>query len=634
MLHRYLPTAARALVFAALAVAWIAAPLATRAADDDATLASGLRALVAHADAASAALTRGDVAAARAAYKQFDDGWFDIEDGVSARSRDQYRAIERAMDDVNFGLRPDQPDVAAVQADLATLKERVLTFVGTLNEAPAAAPPAAAPAVAPATAPASGAEAAARDAVRPLAAHVDAALSLLNAGDVAGAQREFATFDAGWLDVEDGIRPVSRAHYREIERAMGDARVALNAQPADVAGARDGLQRLQAVNAAFLAGAPVPGGADAAADTPTVANATPATLVDLLDKTLAALDRGDVAAARTELRTFQEVWLDVEGLVMARSREVYVSSENRTAEAAALLNSEPPNVAAARDVLSAMRTDLVPVAEAGSSYSMWDAAIILFREGFEALLVVAALVAFLQRSGNADKRRWIWAGGAAGVAASIVVAFVAQAVLNRAAANVSRELMEGVIGLFAAAMLLYVGYWLHSKASLAGWQEYIRAQSTAALQRNSLFGLAFIAFLAVFREGAETVLFYVGIAPSISTHDLVAGLGIGAGGLVVLATVMLVGGVRLPVRPFFLAATILIYYLCLKFVGTGIHSLQVAGIAPATPAPWVPASDFFGIFPTWQTTVAQVAVLVLILGWELAPRLLQHRATPAAARQG
>jgi high-affinity iron transporter len=183
-------------------------------------------------------------------------------------------------------------------------------------------------------------------------------------------------------------------------------------------------------------------------------------------------------------------------------------------------------------------------------------------------------------------------------------------------------------------MLLYVGYWLHSKASLAGWQEYIRAQSTAALQRNSLFGLAFIAFLAVFREGAETVLFYVGIAPSISTHDLVAGLGIGAGGLVVLATVMLVGGVRLPVRPFFLAATILIYYLCLKFVGTGIHSLQVAGIAPATPAPWVPASDFFGIFPTWQTTVAQVAVLVLILGWELAPRLLQHRATPAAARQG
>jgi high-affinity iron transporter len=88
------------------------------------------------------------------------------------------------------------------------------------------------------------------------------------------------------------------------------------------------------------------------------------------------------------------------------------------------------------------------------------------------------------------------------------------------------------------------------------------------------------------------------------------------------------------VRPFFIAASILIYYLCLKFVGTGIHALQVAGIVRATPATWVPASDLFGIFPTWETTLAQAAVLVLILAWELAPRLLQQRSVPAAARQG
>jgi high-affinity iron transporter len=323
------------------------------------------------------------------------------------------------------------------------------------------------------------------------------------------------------------------------------------------------------------------------------------------------------------------VWLDVEGLVKGRSQAVYTSTENRTAEAAAFLNGQPPNVVGARDAVQAMRADLVPVVDAGSHYGIWDAAIILFREGFEALLVVAALVAFLQRSGNSDKRRWIWAGGFAGIAASIVVAFIAQAVLNRATANVSREVLEGATGLVAAAMLLYVGYWLHSKASLAGWQEYIRAQSTAALQRNSLFGLTFIAFLAVFREGAETVLFYVGIAPSISAADLLVGLGIGAAGLVILAAVMLLGGVRLPVRPFFLVATILIYYLCIKFVGTGIHSLQVADVLPATPAAWVPASDVFGIFPTWETTLPQLAVLLLILAWELASRVPKHRTAPA-----
>src|SRR5262249_54666894 len=231
----------------------------------------------------------------------------------------------------------------------------------------------------------------------------------------------------------------------------------------DRAGAASALGRLQAVNAAFLAGAPLPEG-DSAGAAP-VENATPATLIGLIDNTLAALDRGDVAAAPDQLPTFQEVWLDVEGLVMARSRSVYVSSENRTAEAAAALNSTPPDVAGARAALTAMRADLVPVVEAGNRYGVWDAAIILFREGFEALLVIAALIAFLQRSGNGDKRGWIWAGGLAGIAASLVVAAVAQLVLNRAAANVSRELIEGVTGLVAAAMLLYMGYWLHSKAS-------------------------------------------------------------------------------------------------------------------------------------------------------------------------
>ncbi len=599
--------------------------LPVSAADDDAALASGLQALVAHADAASAALARGDVAAARAAYAQFDSGWFDIEDGVRERSRDAYRAIERAMDDVQFGLRPDQPEVPAVQADLAALRQQVMAFVATLGGGAAT--------TAPTSAPAEDTGAAAREALRPWAARVDAALGGLAAGDVAGANREFDAFEAAWPDIEDGIRPVSRAHYREIEHAMGNARAAFKATPVDVATARAALERLSAVNAAFLAGAPVPGEAEAGAAAPTIANPTPGTLVELLDRVTAALDRGDVAAARTELRTFQEVWLDVEGLVKARSAATYTATENRTAEAAAALNRQPPDTATARAVVAAMRADLAPIAAAGASYGMWDAAIILFREGFEALLVVAALVAFLQRSGNADKRRWIWAGGAAGIAASVVVAILAQLVLNRAAANVSREVIEGVTGLVAAAMLLYVGYWLHSKASLAGWQEYIRARSTAALKRNSLVGLAFIAFLAVFREGAETVLFYVGIAPSISTADLLAGLGVGAGGLVVLAAVMMIGGVRLPVRPFFLAATVLIYYLCIKFVGTGIHALQVSGVAPATPAPWVPSSDLFGVFPTWETTLAQLGVLVIILGWELAPRLLRQSSAPAAARQ-
>jgi len=582
------------------------------AADDDATLAAGLQTLVMHADAAAAALGRGDAAGARAAYAQFDDLWFDIEDGVRDRSRDDYRAIERAMDDVKYALRAEPPDVASAQSNLTTLRERVLQFAATLDAS--AATVGGAPA-----APTDDATIAAREGLRPWAPRIDAALDRLDAGDLAGAQAELTAFRDAWPNIEDPIRAASRPHYREIERAMGDAQAALTTQPPDRAEAKAALEHLRAVNAAFLVGAPLPD--DGTPAVPAIGNPTPATLLPLLDQAIAALDRGDLPAARAELRTFQEVWLDVETLVMARSRAVYTSTENRAAEATAALNSTPPQPDAARATLVAMRADLVPIVEAGNHYGIWDAAIILFREGFEALLVIAALVAFLQRSGNADKRGWIWGGGAAGIAASLVVAATAQVVLSRAAANVGREAIEGFTGILAAAMLLYMGYWLHSKASLASWHQYIHTRGTEALKKNSLLGLALIAFLAVFREGAETVLFYVGIAPSISFTDLMLGLGLGLAGLAVLAALMLGLGVRVPIRPFFLAATLLIYYLCIKFVGTGIHALQVAGLLPATPAPYLPSVEFFGLFPTWETTIAQLLVLLIILAITLAPSL-------------
>ncbi len=585
------------------------------AADDDTALAAGLQALAAHAEAAAAALAQGDVAGARAAYQAFDAGWEDLEDGVRARSRDAYRAIEQAMDDAQFSLRASDADTSAAQAALATLRERVLAFAATLGAAPAPGP-----GLADADA------AAARAALRPWAARVDEAVARLAAGDVTGAEAAFEAFRQAWPSIEDGIRPVSRAHYREIERAMSEARAAFGGRPVDTATAAAALQRLQAVNAAFLAGEPVPGG-DVAAAAPVEGASTPATLIALLDRALAALAANDLPTAQATVRQFQEAWLDVEGMVLARSPAVYTSTENQMAEATALLNRG--DAAGAQRVLGRMRADLVPIVEAGSQYGVGDAAIILFREGLEALLVVAALLAFLQRAGNADKRGWIWGGAAAGVGASLAVAVVAQLILARAAANVGREVIEGFTGLVAAGMLLYVGHWLHSKASLGAWQHYIHERGRAALRRNSLFGLALIAFLAVFREGAETVLFYIGIASSITLSDLLLGLGLGAAALALLAVLMLVVGVRVPVRPFFLGATVLIYYLCLKFAGAGVHALQVAGVVHTTPAPSLPAWDFIGMFPTWETALVQLVVLAVIVGSAFLPRLAQQRVQPA-----
>jgi high-affinity iron transporter len=128
-----------------------------------------------------------------------------------------------------------------------------------------------------------------------------------------------------------------------------------------------------------------------------------------------------------------------------------------------------------------------------------------------------------------------------------------------------------------------------------------------------MVGLAVLAFLAVFREGAETAVFYLGMAPAIALRDLLLGVGLGVVVLVIAAVLMLVVGVKLPLRPFFRMAGLLVYYLGFKFVGTGLHSLQIAGVIPSTPIPGLglnPFFEFFGIYATWQTLLPQLALLL------------------------
>ncbi len=143
-------------------------------------------------------------------------------------------------------------------------------------------------------------------------------------------------------------------------------------------------------------------------------------------------------------------------------------------------------------------------------------------------------------------------------------------------------------------------------------------------------GLALLAFLAVFREGAETTVFYLGMAPAIAPRDLLLGIGVGIAILIVAAVLMLALGVKLPVRPFFRVAGLLVYYLGFKFVGAGLHSLQVAGVIPGTPIAGLssnPIFEFFGIYPTWQTLLPQLALLLGALAVWVLLRVSERRAS-------
>ncbi len=513
--------------------------------------------------------------------------WSQIEPSVARTNTGEHAKIVSALDELRVampGLRaPASPVPAERVASLAkTIHEELREAVGART----------------------GVAAAGANELKALLKHLDEARDALRAGNVAAAKAAYHEFQSGWGAIEDGIRARDRDAYRRIEDRMSAVTDALvTPDRPDVGRADAAVAVLDETIDDALPG--IAAGTGNQGSTATFASAQAH-----LDAALAALDRSDDVSARAEIVAFRNEWTDIEGVVKARSNSAYGAIENDTAAALSRLARRPADVAGAREAVSRIRTEIDPFVQSSGTYGVFDAAIILLREGFEALLVVAALLAFLVKSGNGDKRVWIWAGGGVGIAASVVVAVIVNVVFAASTSvGVNREILEGVTGLVAAAMLIYVSYWMHSKANLSSWQRYIREKSTSALARNSLFSLALISFLAVFREGAETVLFYLGIAPSIALGDLALGLAAGAVGLALIGVVMLVFGVRVPIRPFFLVTSLLVYYLAFKFIGSGIHALQIAGIVPATSGSFLPDVGFFGVFPTWETTLVQLALL-------------------------
>lgn len=451
------------------------------------------------------------------------------------------------------------------------------------------------------------------------------AIVAAQAGDLATAEREYRAYESTWFQIEDGIRDRSRDAYRIIEKLMGGVDASLARKPADTTAVAAALSALDRAQTQFVNGETVvdPSGA-APPQTASGGKPTVTTLLRELADARAAVDRSDWAGASTAIAQLQDTWLDVEGEIKTRSADAYRQTEIDMALAATQAAQRAPETAPTLDRMSAR---LAPFEQA-ARYGVFDAAIILLREGLEGILVLVALSTFLLKSGNGDKRRWVWSGAVAGLLASIALGVALQVLVSGLITGENRELIEGVTGLFAAVMLLYVSYWLHDKSSLAGWRRYVTERTTAALTSGGLFGLAVLAFLAVFREGGETVLFYLGMAASITTTDLLAGLAIGAAALTVVTVLITVAGVRIPMRPFFTIASVLVFYLCFKFVGTGIHALQVSGILGSSSASYLPAIDIVGVYPTWATTIPQLLLLVAGAAVVLRDRLPMFRPPP------
>jgi high-affinity iron transporter len=437
--------------------------------------------------------------------------------------------------------------------------------------------------------------------------------------DLVSSKQAYDQFHDQWLDMEDTVKADSKLAYRDIETQMGQVEYAFMVNKQQ--DALTALQSLQQVAERYIHGQYEKGTGSKEED------ATLSEFVTLLQQTKENVHKKDQAKSLEAITKVRETWLSVEGSVVAQSSSIYSDSERDMVVVNAMIADQKYDSAA--KLLDTMIAYLTPLAQK-SSYTFWDAAMIPLREGLEALLVVGALLAFVNKSKDGKGKRWVWAGVLAGVLVSAILAIVIKFVFTSGAFGKNNFLIAGWTGIFASVMLLYMSYWLHSNSNMEEWNRYIQAKTETALSTGRVISLGVLSFLAVFREGTETVLFIIGMINQISTQELLLGIVVGCGILTVIAYLMLFVGVKLPIRPFFLVSSVIVFYLCVKFMGLGVHGLQLAGVVPVSNASILPTVDFLGFFPSWQSAVPQLAIALSAVAFLIGNQIRKKKAKTIA----
>lgn len=463
-----------------------------------------------------------------------------------------------------------------------------------------------------------------KEIARELLEQVKQTLTPLESGDVSTAQARYKDIINGWSKVEAPIRNGNFGVYSNLETHMTMIRVALQTDPPKAEQAVKELSDLIVLLQNYIDGKLD----DQKSATGTNSDKTLADAVALLQQVKQSVEGQNGDQASELMQQFIVLWPSVEGEVSISSATLYTATENSMTEAQSYLVSDPVDFVKAAQVIDGMISSLEPLTE-HTSYSAWDAAVILLREGLEAILVLAALLAFVNRTKDKTARNFIWAGAGTGLLLSAVIAVLLTFAVSQAVAGGARETIEGFIGLAAVVMMLAVGHWLHNKSSGQAWSKYLAKQVGGALERGSLWSLFALSGLAILREGAETAVFYIGMAPSIESSQLIIGIVSALAALSIIGFCIIRFSVKLPIRPFMLVASLLIYYLVIRFMGESIHALQIGGLLPAHSKAWLPTISWIGAYPTLETFIPQLVLLVFVI-WQLITAERNNKAAKAA----
>lgn len=241
-----------------------------------------------------------------------------------------------------------------------------------------------------------------------------------------------------------------------------------------------------------------------------------------------------------------------------------------------------------------------------------QSAMIIIREGMEALLVIAILLSLFSAK---RPKIYLFLGVLLGIAASIATYYAAKEIISISTSN--RELIEGISALIASAMLIFVTAWIFHNTYVKGWVEYAKELSEKSLQSGSLLTLLFVGFIVVYREGFETVLFYETLANESDPKAVLFGFLAGLGFILLISALVIKGIKKLPVHLLFGVTGLFLSILAVIFTGAGIRGLQTANIISATPSPylkdWHFLRDYFGYSPTVETTISQITLFFFLL---------------------
>lgn len=425
----------------------------------------------------------------------------------------------------------------------------------------------------------------------------------INEGNIEAIEQQYKTFNSFWKLKETPVREIDMGAYGQIETQMSFMRIELANDQPNTEVLKDTFKTLKQNIQDFGDGKKV-GFAKKGYSLQT--------LVDLIDDATGYIEAEQYEKASASVKKFITIWPNVESAVSTKNGSLYTSIESNMPIITANLLKDTSDKDKLEKQLTSYKKEIQLLQE-DDGYSFWDAALILLREGLEALLIILALVAFLKKSDQRHMEKWIYVGAGAGIALSAVAAIFMSVFFNSSSMDTNRELIEGYIGLIAAVMMLGVGIWMHSKSNIKSWNAYIAKQMNHAISKGSIIAMASISFLSVFREGAETLIFYAGIAPKMPTNQFILGIAIAVIILAVVAFVLLKASGKIPIHRFFAVATILIYVLTFKIIGVSLHKLQLLGDIPTTVIDGLPIWPTIGFYPTVETIIGQVILLILVV---------------------